>query len=341
MPLFLPKIGGVYEKIAVVTDDLLRLIPKLDPFLKPSRVLYKTCAVVGNSGLSLFYKQGAEIDAHEAVIRFNAGPTKGFEDFVGRRTTVRFVNRLHFGFQESPKEIVLQQVTTPESFDKFLELKRELPSSRVFMVSPDFHAHVVSELKKPPTNGFYGALFALQRCKNVTLYGFFRAEEKHVPYHYFDTDEPVENQRSRDILETPLLMELVRHSGGRMRVAEPCLMPEDFGSLENGLIMSDIERILGMKNATRSSVVDDEDENEGERMENLPWSEQEVLYAKSRFCRTCPSGSYCSIGSSFPRSLPSMCRDAGSYHEFFPCTEKAARTSRIVVPLSATDRIFT
>ena len=154
------------------------MLPRQDPFIKPSRVVYDSCAVVGSSGMHLFHRRGDFIDSHEAVIRFNAAPTvrrvrvrvrvrvrfavrvtltltliltitltliltitliltltitltltltsishatetgrtqqAGFEEFVGSKTTVRFVNRLHFGFQERPSEAVLQQVTTPE-----------------------------------------------------------------------------------------------------------------------------------------------------------------------------------------------------------------------------------
>ena len=52
-------------------------------------MVYGTCAVVGSSGLLFYYQNGAAIDAHEAVIRFNAAPTKAFEEFVGAKTTVR------------------------------------------------------------------------------------------------------------------------------------------------------------------------------------------------------------------------------------------------------------
>ena len=41
---------------------------------------FGSCAVIGNSGLSLFNdKQGEAIDRHDVVIRFNDGPTAGFE----------------------------------------------------------------------------------------------------------------------------------------------------------------------------------------------------------------------------------------------------------------------
>jgi hypothetical protein len=57
---------------------------------------------------------GAAIDAHAAVIRINGAPTVGFEELVGSKTTLRLVNRHHFGFYESDKEVVLQHITTPQ-----------------------------------------------------------------------------------------------------------------------------------------------------------------------------------------------------------------------------------
>jgi hypothetical protein len=268
------------------------VLPKQDPFIRPSRVVYQSCAVVGSSGMHLFHRRGDFIDSHEAVIRFNAAPTvrvnpaarlrmphrplphsehtehdgltgggvqAGFEEFVGSKTTVRFVNRMHFGYQEKPSEAVLQQVTTPEVLKEFIAQKQEMPAQKLFMVAPDFHrcvhtltytdakvanrtdfewelAHaavsrrqhpislytivarthihtyaakvwdlccarryVVRQLAAPPTNGLYGVFFALQRCRSITLVGFVRGGDAHVPYHYFDTDAPVVNQRRRDL----------------------------------------------------------------------------------------------------------------------------------------------
>ena len=211
--ILLPKWNGLVVPIGVATRELRTLLPKKDPFTYPKRVFYRTCAVVGNSGLLLSYRLGSEIDAHDAVIRINAGVTSGFEESVGNSTDIRFVNRLHFGFREKEGEVVLQHVTNEETLRKFVAQKRDFPASRLFMVSTDFHAHVQRELRKPATNGLYAILFALQRCEQVTAYGFFRGEDDRIPYHYFDSETPEKSQRSRDLQEAPLIMELARKSG--------------------------------------------------------------------------------------------------------------------------------
>ncbi|XP_059300356.1 beta-1,6-galactosyltransferase GALT29A isoform X2 [Lycium ferocissimum] len=53
---------------------------------------YKSCAVVGNSGILLKSVYGELIDSHEAVIRLNNARTGGFEHRVGSKTTLSFVN---------------------------------------------------------------------------------------------------------------------------------------------------------------------------------------------------------------------------------------------------------
>jgi hypothetical protein len=43
-----------------------------------------------------------------------------------------------------------------------------------WQVSPEFHLHTIGDLIGPATPAFYGVLFALQRCREVSLYGFSR-----------------------------------------------------------------------------------------------------------------------------------------------------------------------
>lgn len=51
-----------------------------------------SCALVGNSRSMLTQDRGAEIDAHEVVLRLNQAPTAAFETYVGAKTTHRLVN---------------------------------------------------------------------------------------------------------------------------------------------------------------------------------------------------------------------------------------------------------
>ena len=63
---------------------------------KRKKKRYKSCAVVGNSGSLLETQFGFDIDKNEAVIRFNAAVTQGYEQFVGQKTTVRLLNAVDY-----------------------------------------------------------------------------------------------------------------------------------------------------------------------------------------------------------------------------------------------------
>ncbi|KAG2305418.1 hypothetical protein Bca52824_034069 [Brassica carinata] len=53
---------------------------------------YSSCAVVGNSGTLLTSQHGDLIDKHEFVIRLNNAKTQRFENKVGSKTSVSFIN---------------------------------------------------------------------------------------------------------------------------------------------------------------------------------------------------------------------------------------------------------
>uniref|UniRef100_A0ACB8FAT2 Beta-galactoside alpha-2,6-sialyltransferase 1 n=1 Tax=Sphaerodactylus townsendi TaxID=933632 RepID=A0ACB8FAT2_9SAUR len=50
------------------------------------------CAVVSSAGSMKSSRLGTAIDSHNAVLRFNGAPTKGFQADVGGKTTVRLIN---------------------------------------------------------------------------------------------------------------------------------------------------------------------------------------------------------------------------------------------------------
>ena len=64
-----------------------------DPAVQMAATLHLGCAVVGSSSRLLGEWHGTTIDDHDVIIRMNDAPVRGYQDHVGSRTDVRFVNR--------------------------------------------------------------------------------------------------------------------------------------------------------------------------------------------------------------------------------------------------------
>ena len=209
--------GRGWDRVGLVNPRFLASLPETD-FVK-NFPMFASCAVVGNGGSLLANELGAEIDSHDAIIRFNGGPVRGFERHVGSRTTMRLTNTQHMGFREFDDEVVLQHVTTEPSMVSVVALKRKNPSLRLFVTDGDFHQFVLDTMGDgAASNGFYGLVLADERCEKVTIYGFGRGWDKHggaggtgghALYHYYDSVEPNTSQKGRDDRETPKLLQFV------------------------------------------------------------------------------------------------------------------------------------
>ncbi|GJN06981.1 hypothetical protein PR202_ga24765 [Eleusine coracana subsp. coracana] len=68
------------------------VMTELPGLLGRGRRRFPTCAVVGNSGILLGSGRGAQIDAHDLVIRLNNARVAGFAADVGAKTSLSFVN---------------------------------------------------------------------------------------------------------------------------------------------------------------------------------------------------------------------------------------------------------
>ena len=149
---------------------------------QPQRCHYRSCAVVGSSGVLRGGHSGAAIDAHDAVIRINAAPTHSFEHAVGRRTTWRVHN--------SEKPYMLAASDVPELQVSVCHMAwigscqhqafSGAYATTLAYVNPRFYSMLFSLLGRPrdkqsPSTGLLAIALAVGTCDHVSLYGFGNA----------------------------------------------------------------------------------------------------------------------------------------------------------------------
>ena len=193
------------ESVAKLFDSL----PASHPEMSCS-----TCAVVSNAGSLLDSKHGAAIDEHSCVFRMNRAPTSGFEEHVGTKTTLDYVN----SFPHLRSLAILPRQNTPLLHGMTVELledpphfftkykgwvsghasfKKKFPLHEAFVLDLAWMQrsweaywaylapwHSPLHTKARPSSGWHMARLALEFCDVVELYGFSMESEK---FHYFDS----------------------------------------------------------------------------------------------------------------------------------------------------------
>ncbi|XP_033114088.1 alpha-2,8-sialyltransferase 8B-like [Anneissia japonica] len=178
----------------------------------------RTCAVIGNSGILLNSKCGAEIDAHDFVLRSNMAPRENYTDDVGNQTDVMTVNSM-------ATKIALKCImdNTSSCYSKYLDIYRYLNGSILwfakFGVSAKSHLQFVSffmkhnlniliahpprslkgmiasmwdmlEQRYSPSSGLFLYTVTVSICDKISLYGFYpfntAPDGRELPYHYYD-----------------------------------------------------------------------------------------------------------------------------------------------------------
>ena len=180
-------------KIARVTPALRLTLPSDDVWRTR---FFRKCAIVGSSGILLTHELGAEIDSHDMVFRFNSAKTKGFEKFVGTKTTHRITNSRNFGFRENLNEVVFAHMRNPTSLTRMLSKRRRHPTLRFWGIHPAWHRYVDTSFRFLSTSGLFGILLSLHRClEPPNLYGFQVHQRHGVAYHYYDDGQPASESR--------------------------------------------------------------------------------------------------------------------------------------------------
>ena len=202
-----------------------------------SKKPYKSCAVVGNSGMLAYGQNGKEIDSHDVVIRFNGAPTKGLENRVGTKTSFRLVNSKWLDFRESKDEVILWNMRGAGALEDYIKRRAEKGKDEKFYLLSSSFVNYVGEMAYQlsnsfdnlpggfnagdytPTSGWTGLIFAVNVCTEVKLYGMQISEAQGVPYHYHNRCPQPYGER--DQAEWLMFQRFARHKLASFK--EPCI----------------------------------------------------------------------------------------------------------------------
>lgn len=183
---------------------------------------FHTCAIVSSAGSMYKSKLGKEIDAHDAVLRFNSAPTEGFEDDVGTKTTIRILNsqvvsKPEFDFFQSSLYKNITMIAWDPSkyhgnltnwyknpdFDLFTSywIRRKMyPDESFYILNPEVQWIAWDYIQRntpghvepnPPSSGFLGILLMMEICNKVDIYEYVPSMRLTKRCHYFDVHEDI------------------------------------------------------------------------------------------------------------------------------------------------------
>jgi len=153
-------------------------------------------AIVGNSGSLLKHLHGDFINGHDMIYRFNTAPTRGYWDYVGNFTTLRFIAYHGEDYWLNLENILLYSYSKKaqeEGWDKLWFHNHVTPLDKKFihrcdnMISKPYWkwrlipGRIIIH-KIMSSTGLKAIIYALDRGYDISLFGFMPDEK----FHYFE-----------------------------------------------------------------------------------------------------------------------------------------------------------
>lgn len=182
-----------------------------------------SCALVSSSGQLLNSSAGKEIDQHECVIRMNLSPTKGYEQDVGNKTTIRFLSfgasqyvkgkvKESFFKKDETLRTVVVWATDDANAQKYLARfmrnavsDEKLGHLNFFNLTSDQFAAEDAEFNEKSgksreatktllTTGWFTISFLRKICQRIDIYGMVpeshcrsaKGKKSGLPYHFWE-----------------------------------------------------------------------------------------------------------------------------------------------------------